>query len=268
MEKQILGFLDETSCQNTDNSSRIWYKKHLKNTITKNPDRISVTGIGFQSINGKSLIKFPNSMKTFDFIKFLTQIRIENMTNHDNKNFLKMSLNNENIDETYIMNYLEENQSNTDDFINNIEKQTKRKDLSKKQIHKKIKLILNKEDNKNQRLIDNLKRTNLFNNLNNPRIIDNLKKEKEIVIILDNFSVHNAKLVEKASKILNIKLINLPPYSPKYNPIEQIWRSIKKRLSILVITNKKQLIEEFQSIYNEIIKKESYYLNWKEKFII
>ncbi len=133
-------------------------------------------------------------MKTFDFIKFLIEIRAENIENYTNKKILKKALNNKNITETYLINYLEENQANLDDFIHNIEKQTKRKDLSKKQIHKKIRLILNKEDSKNQRLIDNLKRKNIYKNINKPPIIDNLKKEKPIVIILDNFTVHKAKL--------------------------------------------------------------------------
>ncbi|WP_394327059.1 transposase [Methanobrevibacter cuticularis] len=56
-----------------------------------------------------------------------------------------------------------------------------------------------------------------------------LKKEIEIVIVLDNYPVHNAKILKKTYKYLNITLIHLPPYSPKLNPIEQVWRTIKKK---------------------------------------
>ncbi|MCC7554331.1 MAG: transposase [Methanobacteriaceae archaeon] len=97
-----------------------------------------------------------------------------------------------------------------------------RDDLSKEQLTKKLQLSINKENNRNKRLLNSLKRNNLYNNINKDNIIDDLKNKKRIVVILDNAKVHDAKLVEKACEILNIELIPLPPYSPKYNPIEQI----------------------------------------------
>jgi len=66
---------------------------------------------------------------------------------------------------------------------------------------------------------------------------------------------------------INIKLIPLPPYSPKYNPIEQIWRVIKRKLSILNINDKKFLINRFKEYYNEIIEDNTFYENWVEKFL-
>ena len=38
--------------------------------------------------------------------------------------------------------------------------------------------------------------------------------KKRICLILDNFSVHKSAFIKKIAKILNIKLINLLPYSP------------------------------------------------------
>lgn len=71
------------------------------------------------------------------------------------------------------------------------------------------------------------------------------------MIILDNYPVHKAKLAEKASEILNIHLIPLPPYSPKLNPIEQVWRIIKRELSKIYIKDKIFLIQKF----NQFMKK-------------
>jgi len=52
-----------------------------------------------------------------------------------------------------------------------------------------------------------------------------------IVILLDNFRSHWARKTRRRAKKLNIVLIYLPPYSPDLNPIEQIWRAIKRELS-------------------------------------
>ena len=54
---------------------------------------------------------------------------------------------------------------------------------------------------------------------------------KEIVIILDNASIHKSK---KTNLFLqchkNIHLFYLPPYSPEYNPVEIFWRWIKPKV--------------------------------------
>ncbi|WP_409199307.1 transposase [Methanobrevibacter sp. DSM 116169] len=206
-------------------------------------------------------------MKTFDFIKFLIEIRLQNMENFINTFPLKNALNNKNIDDNHLITHLKDTQSTKEDFINTIEKQIYRTDLNKEQLTKKLQLNINKENSKNKRLLDSLKRNNLYSNINKENIIDDLKNEKRIVIILDNAKVHEAKLVEKACKILNIELIPLPPYSPKYNPIEQIWRVIKRKLSILNIKDKKSLINTFKSYYEEIIDNTTFYEKWVKKFL-
>lgn len=54
---------------------------------------------------------------------------------------------------------------------------------------------------------------------------------KAIVIILDNYSSHLAATVKGIAQELGIYLIHLPPYSPDLNPIEYIWKSIKRIVS-------------------------------------
>ncbi|MCC7553792.1 MAG: transposase [Methanobacteriaceae archaeon] len=53
----------------------------------------------------------------------------------------------------------------------------------------------------------------------------------------------------------NINLIFLPPYSPKLNRIEQVWRTIKKRISRYYYESKETLKEQFHKIFYEIIEK-------------
>lgn len=52
---------------------------------------------------------------------------------------------------------------------------------------------------------------------------------KNIVVILDNFSSHRAKATIDYANEIGIELVFLPPYSPDLNPIEYIWKSIKKK---------------------------------------
>jgi len=62
-----------------------------------------------------------------------------------------------------------------------------------------------------------------------------------LLIILDNFRSHHAKLTTETAKNLNIDLVFIPPYSPHLNPIEYVWKTIKRELSPLFIETQEQL---------------------------
>ena len=53
-------------------------------------------------------------------------------------------------------------------------------------------------------MIDNLEKTNIKNKI---------KKDKPIVVVLDNYSPYRNPSFKKACKLLNIILVHLPPYS-------------------------------------------------------
>jgi len=49
-----------------------------------------------------------------------------------------------------------------------------------------------------------------------------------LILILDNASIHKTAVIRKfMEKHPKVKLLHLAPYSPEYNPIEQVWRWIK-----------------------------------------
>ena len=72
------------------------------------------------------------------------------------------------------------------------------------------------------------------------------KTEKEIVIILDNYKPHHNKQFKKFCEMLKIKLIYLPAYTPQYNPIEQVWKSIKRLIYDPTISDREKLISIFK----------------------
>jgi transposase len=91
--------------------------------------------------------------------------------------------------------------------------------------------------------------------------------EKEIIVILDNFSSHKAKDTVQCAEDFGIDLIYLPPYSPDLNPIEFIWKSIKRVISRKFIANldhMKNLIRESFSNYSSRL---SFANRWIEKFL-
>lgn len=56
------------------------------------------------------------------------------------------------------------------------------------------------------------------------------RRERKLVIVLDNYSVHKGDAVKDALPDLeaaNIALFYLPSYSPELSEIEPIWRSVK-----------------------------------------
>jgi len=68
---------------------------------------------------------------------------------------------------------------------------------------------------------------------------------KAIVIVLDNYKSHYATKVKEAAQELGIYLIYLPPYSPDLNPIEYIWKSMKRILS-------RELVETLDEMKHKI----------------
>jgi transposase len=50
------------------------------------------------------------------------------------------------------------------------------------------------------------------------------------VVILDNLQPHKAKGVREMIEAAGAKLLYLPPYSPDFNPIENMWSKVKQHL--------------------------------------
>lgn len=53
---------------------------------------------------------------------------------------------------------------------------------------------------------------------------------EKIYVILDNARYQRCRLVQEKAKMLGIRLIFLPPYSPNFNLIERLWRFVKSEV--------------------------------------
>ena len=97
--------------------------------------------------------------------------------------------------------------------------------------------------------------------------IRNRNPHKTIVIVLDNFRSHHAGKTRIKAEKLNMVLVYLPPYSPDLNPIEQIWRAIKRVLSPLFIRTLEGLKEVISNSFHQLTQRMSFAEKWIRKFL-
>jgi len=89
---------------------------------------------------------------------------------------------------------------------------------------------------------------------------------KRIILVLDNSRSHHAdKTIRKARK-LKIIPVFLPPYSPDLNPVEFVWKTIKREVSVKFIQSKEHLRNIIKNEFMKVEKSLSFAKNWMETF--
>lgn len=63
------------------------------------------------------------------------------------------------------------------------------------------------------------------------------------VVIMDNLVTHKVAGVRQAIEALGARLLYLPPYSPDFNPIENLWSKVKHILRSLSPRTANQLLQ-------------------------
>lgn len=57
------------------------------------------------------------------------------------------------------------------------------------------------------------------------------QKYKAIVLLWDNVRGHINAQVQQTARKLGIFIINIPKYAPDLNPIEKVWKQVKRKIS-------------------------------------
>lgn len=74
------------------------------------------------------------------------------------------------------------------------------------------------------------------------------------VVVMDNVAFHKSERIKSVIENTGAKLIYSPPYSPEFNPIEEMWSKVKSRLRKISArtkeTFKKGIKEALLSITN------------------
>jgi transposase len=79
----------------------------------------------------------------------------------------------------------------------------------------------------------------------------------KIALILDNARIHHAKLIQSFldENKERLQLVFLPPYSPKLNPIEGLWKWMKSEvINNVFFSSVKEIRKAVRSFINSIIK--------------
>ena len=114
--------------------------------------------------------------------------------------------------------------------------------------------------------INRIMKNHLQELLNNKELISIMEEEQILNIILDNARIHTAKIVEESCEILSVNLVFLPPYCPFLNPIEGVWKDIKREIYNENYYSLNELIELFETKFYEKVDNTSYYDNWVMQF--
>ena len=200
--------------------------------------------MGFQAINGKSYISFPENSRSHNMMLFVAELRMRNLANNEIIPYINCAINDYSVKrENMIRKFNIEKME--DSLLSDKLKYFGKTKGYKKTFTNAMNKFIYKEDKKDEFTIDALIRFEL----------------------LDNYKPHHNKQFKKFCELLKIKLIYLPAYTPQYNPIEQVWKSIKRIIYDPTISNREELISIFKEEYYKIIYNESFYKKWVEKFL-
>jgi transposase len=69
------------------------------------------------------------------------------------------------------------------------------------------------------------------------------------VVILDNLATHKVAGVRESLEAVGARLLYLPPYSPDFNPIENMWSKIKQILRSLAPRDAEALLQAAKTAF-------------------
>lgn len=88
-----------------------------------------------------------------------------------------------------------------------------------------------------------------------------------ILLLWDNHTAHLTRAMQEHAQRLGIILINLPTYSPNLNPIERIWKHIKKAVSEQGFVKDVGHLERIvRQCFQQASQKLSFAKGWIDKF--
>jgi transposase len=91
-------------------------------------------------------------------------------------------------------------------------------------------------------------------------------KGKIIILVLDNSRAHHSNKTIIKARELGIILVFLPPYSPDLNPVEYMWKTIKREVSVRFIQSKEHLRNIIKNEFMRVKSSLSFAKKWIETF--
>jgi transposase len=90
---------------------------------------------------------------------------------------------------------------------------------------------------------------------------------KHVLVFADNFATHKAVEIKRFAESIGITILLIPKYSPDLNPIEFIWKSIRRIISrIDFIRSEWSFKETIRTSFYRLARRKSFMSAWLEKF--
>lgn len=80
-----------------------------------------------------------------------------------------------------------------------------------------------------------------------------------MVVVMDNLAAHKIAVVRQAIEALQCRLVYLPPYSPDYSPIENIWSKVKQSIRSTAARTIPTLGEAIQNALSRVTPADCYH---------
>ena len=87
-----------------------------------------------------------------------------------------------------------------------------------------------------------------------------------IIVVLDNFRSHVARATREVAELLGIVLVYLPTYSPDLNPIEQVWRGVRRKISQGFVRCEHSFKETIKATFHLLAKRKTFMTGWLNTF--
>jgi transposase len=88
-----------------------------------------------------------------------------------------------------------------------------------------------------------------------------------ILLVADNDGGHHAKLTQQRAAELGIEFVFLPPYSPTLNPIEPLWKSLKRKISPEIFHGEEDFRRFVTDAFLELSTRVSFAESWIQRFL-
>lgn len=89
---------------------------------------------------------------------------------------------------------------------------------------------------------------------------------RHVVVFLDNFRSHTSKATIRFAESIGVTLAFIPKYSPDLNPIEFIWKSLRRKVSQISAKSEWSFRETIRTTFCVLAGKKSFMTGWLAKF--
>ena len=159
-----------------------------------NPYKFKINATGSLTINGNSTITITNSSTAPEIAIALLELRCANTNNKNTIKILNKIIQEVNLTDEEIDEYLMENNENNEVFAEKIFKTLEKyKDNTTSTIARIIGKHCNRESLNNVKKRREIRRKITLNLLNKENIISKMQTEQRLCLILDNYSVHKSE---------------------------------------------------------------------------